>query len=379
MYWAIALEDLRLPALGHARRRSWASKHREVHSLDCLSSEPHVLRAVSLGACRERFSAAEKAPLSLTVFLAGDRSIATTDGTPTTPTHEAGETSKRLSHPPGPMVLLAVRTGDAADSSRFLCNALTSHHVQEVVEAVVAVHNMRLRLQASVAACTVGAKRPRSEDEAALTAASELLSAQSVRRKVVLTPQQLLDALTSLQAGAADRAVPEELSVEGAELFFAGRTLKRDARLSEYVGKNDKSQVQIQLLRITSGNGGTAPLVPPAPAPAMPPSEPAAASEAATGSSSVPESAVAAVVPAAPAHDAAAGGVSLNSYFKAMRGEPTPEAAVAVAGGKEEGEDPAVLGEEQAARLLRSQPVQAAMRDPRLQELLRCALPGPAR
>jgi hypothetical protein len=384
MYWAIALEDLRLPALGHARRRSWASKHREVHSLDCLSSEPSS-GPVS-GACRERFSAAEKAPLSLTVFLAGDRSIATTDGFKwRMDTHSHNSHTRRLVKRPNAsltlraMVLLAVRTGDAADSSRFLCNALTSHHVQEVVEAVVTVHNMRLRLQASVAACTVGAKRPRSEDEAALTAASELLSAQSVRRKVVLTPQQLLDALTSLQAGAADRAVPEELSVEGAELFFAGRTLKRDARLSEYVGKNDKSQVQIQLLRITSGNGGTAPLVPPAPAPAMPPSEPAAASEAATGSSSVPESAVAAVVPAAPAHDAAAGGVSLNSYFKAMRGEPTPEAAVAVAGGKEEGEDPAVLGEEQAARLLRSQPVQAAMRDPRLQELLRCALPGPAR
>ena len=64
MYWAIALEDLRLPALGHARRRSWASKHREVHSLDCL---PAGRLAVS-GACRERFSAAEKAPLSLTVF-----------------------------------------------------------------------------------------------------------------------------------------------------------------------------------------------------------------------------------------------------------------------------------------------------------------------
>ena len=287
------------------------------------------------------------------------------------------ETSKRAdAQRAATMVLLAVRTGDAADSSRFLCNALTSHHVQEVVEAVVAVHNMRLRLQASVAACTVGAKRPRSEDEAALTAASELLSAQSVRRKVVLTPQQLLDALTALQAGAADRAVPEELSVEGAELFFAGRTLKRDARLSEYVGKNDKSQVQIQLLRSASGNDGTAPLVPPAPAPAMPPSEPAAAGEAAAGSSSAPEAAVGAVVAVAPARDAAAGGVSLNSYFKAMRGEATPEGAVAVAGGKEEeDEDPAVLSEEQAARLMRSQPVQAAMRDPRLQELLRCALP----
>ena len=192
------------------------------------------------------------------------------------------------------MVLLAVRTGDAADSSRFLCNALTSHHVQEVVESVVAVHNMRLRLQASVAACTVGAKRPRSEDEAALTAASELLSAQNVRRKVVLTAQQLLDALTALQAGAADRAVPEELSVEGAELFFAGRTLKRDARLSEYVGKNDKSQVQIQLLRSATNNGGTAPLVPPGTAPPMPPSEPAAAGEAAAGSSSVSGAAAAA-------------------------------------------------------------------------------------
>ena len=275
------------------------------------------------------------------------------------------------------MVLLAVRTGDAADSSRFLCNALTSHHVQEVVEAVVAVHNMRLRLQASVAACTVGAKRPRSEDEAALTAASELLSAQNVRRKVVLTAQQLLDALTALQAGAADRAVPEELSVEGAELFFAGRTLKRDARLSEYVGKNDKSQVQIQLLRSATNNGGTAPLVPPGTAPAMPPREPAAAGEAAAGSSSVSEETAAAAEAAAPAHDVGAG-VSLNAYFKAMRGEPK---AAAVAGAKEEEEeeDPAVLREDQAAQLLRSQPVQAAMRDPRLQELLRCALPAPAR
>jgi hypothetical protein len=275
------------------------------------------------------------------------------------------------------MVLLAVRTGDAADSSRFLCNALTSHHVQEVVESVVAVHNMRLRLQASVAACTVGAKRPRSEDEAALTAASELLSAQNVRRKVVLTAQQLLDALTALQAGAADRAVPEELSVEGAELFFAGRTLKRDARLSEYVGKNDKSQVQIQLLRSATNNGGTAPLVPPGTAPAMPPREPAAAGEAAAGSSSVSEETAAAAEAAAPAHDVGAG-VSLNAYFKAMRGEPK---AAAVAGAKEEEEeeDPAVLREDQAAQLLRSQPVQAAMRDPRLQELLRCALPAPAR
>ena len=275
------------------------------------------------------------------------------------------------------MVLLAVRTGDAADSSRFLCNALTSHHVQEVVESVVAVHNMRLRLQASVAACTVGAKRPRSEDEAALTAASELLSAQNVRRKVVLTAQQLLDALTALQAGAADRAVPEELSVEGAELFFAGRTLKRDARLSEYVGKNDKSQVQIQLLRSATNNGGTAPLVPPGTAPAMPPREPAAAGEAAAGSSSVSEETAAAAEAAAPAHDVGAG-VSLNAYFKAMRGEPK---AAAVAGAKEEEEeeDLAVLREDQAAQLLRSQPVQAAMRDPRLQELLRCALPAPAR
>lgn len=276
------------------------------------------------------------------------------------------------------MVLLAVRTGDAADSSRFLCNALTSHHVQEVVESVVAVHNMRLRLQASVAACTVGAKRPRSEDEAALTAASELLSAQNVRRKVVLTAQQLLDALTALQAGAADCAVPEELSVEGAELFFAGRTLKRDARLSEYVGKNDKSQVQIQLLRSATNNGGTAPLVPPGTAPAMPPREPAAAGEAAAGSSSVVGAAAAAAEAAAPAHDVD-GGVSLNAYFKAMRGEPK---AAAVAGAKEEEEeeeDPAVLREDQAAQLLRSQPVQAAMRDPRLQELLQCALPAPAR
>lgn len=109
----------------------------------------------------------------------------------------------------------------------------------------------------------------------------------------------------------------------------------------------------------------------------MPPREPAAAGEAAAGSSSVSEETAAAAEAAAPAHDVGAG-VSLNAYFKAMRGEPK---AAAVAGAKEEEEeeDPAVLREDQAAQLLRSQPVQAAMRDPRLQELLRCALPAPAR
>ena len=269
------------------------------------------------------------------------------------------------------MVLLAVRTGDDADTPRFLCNAQTSHIVQEVVEAVVAVHNMRLRLQACVTACTVRAKRPRSVDEAALTAASELLSSQSVRRKVVLTLQQLVSALSALQDGAADRAVPEELSVDGAELFFAGRTLQRDARLSEYVGNNDKSQVQVQLLRCTT-TGNTTPLA----APAIPPSESAAGEAAATVTSDTSE-AVAPALAATPPHDAAGGSMSLNSYFKAVQDEPMPVAA-AVAAGKEEDDDPAVLGEEQAAQLLRSQPVQATMRNPRLQRLLRCASPGPA-
>jgi hypothetical protein len=67
MYWAIALEDLRLPALGHARRRSWASKHREVHSLDCLSSEPssgHSLGRVS----REILRRGESSPLFDRIF-----------------------------------------------------------------------------------------------------------------------------------------------------------------------------------------------------------------------------------------------------------------------------------------------------------------------
>ena len=48
----------------------------------------------------------------------------------------------------------------------------------------LAVHNLRLRLEASVAQC-VGSKRPRDEGDAAFLAASEMLSPQSVRRNLV--------------------------------------------------------------------------------------------------------------------------------------------------------------------------------------------------
>ena len=273
------------------------------------------------------------------------------------------------------MVLLAVRTGSAADAPRFLCSALTSHPVQEVVEMVVAVHNMRLRLQASVDQCTtVGAKRARPDD-AALAAASELLSAQSVRRKLVLTPQQLVDAATALEAGAAEHAVPEELSVDAAELFFAGRTLQRDALLSDYVGRNDKSQVQVQLVggagssnagssSSSSSSASASDAAAAAPAAATgPPSEPVAGDQADSAD------AIGAAAAASPPNES---GVSLSSYFKGLRGEPTPEGGGTPAAAADEEEDPARLGEEQAARLLRAQPVHAMLRDPRLQQLLRC-------
>ena len=129
------------------------------------------------------------------------------------------------------MVLLVVRRGADPDAPRFLCSALTGTDVNAVVEHIVAVHNLRLRLEASVAQC-VGSKRPRDDGDAAFLAASEMLSPQSVRRKQVLSPQALHDAIAALQAGAAELAAPEEVAAATAELRFAGRTLQRDALLS---------------------------------------------------------------------------------------------------------------------------------------------------
>ena len=141
------------------------------------------------------------------------------------------------------MVLLCIRRAADPDAPPFLCSALTSSPIQAVIDHVVDVHNMRLRLETARHG-EVGEKRPHPEDDAA---ADDMLSAQSVKRKLVLSTQTLRDAVENLQPGSAERVVAGELRVEAAELLFAGRTLQPDKLLSEYVGKNEKSQVQIQL------------------------------------------------------------------------------------------------------------------------------------
>ena len=280
------------------------------------------------------------------------------------------------------MVLLCIRQAADADAPPFLCSALTSSPIQAVVDHVVAVHNLRLRLETARRG-EVGEKRPRPDDDDG-AAADDMLSAQGVKRKLVLSAQTLRDALEHLQPGSAGRVVAGELSVAAAELLFAGRTLQPDKLLCEYVGKNEKSQVQVQLAGSAvpaEAVGLEAPAV--ATAAEVAAAVPTAAEATADDGHARPSGAVEAAGAAAreTAEDGATDAqrrqqhvslISLSAYYRAQRGEPAPDAAASrrpLAADDEE--DPAALVEEQVERLRRAEPVRAAMRDERLQTLLR--------
>ena len=177
-------------------------------------------------------------------------------------------------------MLLEVSCEEAAQPSRFLCEASASTSVQSVLEQVVALYNARSRLAHAMLSVlgapeqtTRGDEGPISEEERAraLTAAEALLSPLSVRRKVVMRADDLERALAELRshlnADAAANAAPSaELAMETAELVFGSRSLQREHKLADYVGRNEKTKAHVQL-RFPACAAGTTAAAPTAAAP----------------------------------------------------------------------------------------------------------------
>ena len=140
------------------------------------------------------------------------------------------------------------------DAARFLCESSVNCTVEAVLRHVVMIHELRTQLAARTNAARTNAtsatKRKRTCDDTfesvseACESASALLSAQSVRRKLVMTPAELRHALK--QCGNVEDAV-ETLHEWDAGLFFAGKWLEVDRPISAYVGGNEKTKVSVSL------------------------------------------------------------------------------------------------------------------------------------
>jgi hypothetical protein len=150
------------------------------------------------------------------------------------------------------------------DAPRFLCESSVKSRVEDVLRHVVQIHNLRMQLTARTSSNTAsnpteGAEadastRQKRTREEAFDGAAALLSAQSVRRKHVMTSNELHQMLGTLQQCSSDGAAAtvtaelvEALSERDAGLVFAGRWLEVDRPISDYVGGNEKTKVSVSL------------------------------------------------------------------------------------------------------------------------------------
>ena len=234
----------------------------------------------------------------------------------------------------------------------FLCEVRADWTVEAAHAHVAALHALRRRLAAAAGTTTAEpppAKRPRPPEA---DSAAALLAPDGVRRKVVLTRAALEAALEA--AGAPSwREAPLPTAPTAADaldsLFFGGRLLDFDRKLSEYVGANEKSKVTVHLRAADGGAGGA---------------ENGAASASADGASAS----------ASGAPSAADAAISLSAYFRRTAGgaAPAPAAAADEAGADDGEEDEeALLRPEQLERLSANDDVRRALCDARLEALLR--------
>ena len=228
----------------------------------------------------------------------------------------------------------------------FLCEVRADWTVEAAHAHVAALHALRRRLAAAAGTTTAEpppAKRPRPPEA---DSAAALLAPDGVRRKVVLTRAALEAALASAsEAGAPPASAENSLD----SLFFGGRLLDFERKLSEYVGANEKSKVTVHLRAADGGAGGA---------------ENGAASASADGASAS----------AGGAPSAADAAISLSAYFRRTAGGAAPApAATADEAGAEDGEEDeeALLRPDQLERLSANDEVRRALCDARLEALLR--------
>ena len=306
-------------------------------------------------------------------------------------------------------MLLEVSASTSPEAS-FLCEASTKASVQKATEHVALLWDLRARLAAAVSSAdpesrdAVGAKRQRAPE--AVAAASALIAPNAVSRKVVLTRENLEQALQTICGAEVAGAPAADGSTPGvpmdAGLFFAGRWLESERLLSDYVGSNEKSKVKVSF---RSASGG-APMPQPCPSGASDVGPTSVASSQPACDVPLPATAEVGTTPpqSADATSAATGlapptsaaeaqkhptsdaTLSLSAFFSQqgsghgghVAGRAAAEEEDEVAQGDED-EDLPQLSSRQATTLVASRDVRAALQDARTAELLRHIDSAPTR
>ena len=267
---------------------------------------------------------------------------------------------------------------------RFLCEVPIRSTVASTLEHVIAVRTARDSLEEAVAQLQ-GTDSSSDAHRMALA----LISDSAVQSKVVLTREQLHAVLLALDA----QSTSQPSSLGECWLAFASRRLEQDKLLSDYVGTNEKSKVKLALTTSPLPPAAAACDVPPNPfgtpvtaSESMSTKRPAAAATAAElsedgGYTELPaQRPRLGSAPTAEPHEASPSklqqsplekGVSLLAFWKAREpgGRPPKSDENAPAAGTDE--NAPILSTSQAAALTSDNAVRQALREPRLQELLR--------
>ena len=318
------------------------------------------------------------------------------------------------------------------DAGSFLCELPVRSSVAVAVEHIARLHALRARLAETVASATqsAGRKRQKTVDADATAAEAEaiattgvsrsaataegvhedgqakrrhacdeaeleqLLSEEGIKRKCVLTAERLEGAIASC-VGACDegRAAAVALPV-GHGLFFAGRWLDPEQRLCDYVGLNEKSKAKMKYgPRVENdGSGDAAPVdssAEPAHVPSrgtigqasasLPPPTAAPPPQRLSVSAAEPET-------IAPRPTSSEASVSLSRFFR-QSGGGGPSASATndenendrALPDEEDDDSMPVLHSRQADALMASAPIRSAIKDPRLEQVLRHIDSAPTR
>ncbi|KAL3909883.1 MAG: hypothetical protein SGPRY_009267, partial [Prymnesium sp.] len=270
-------------------------------------------------------------------------------------------------------MLLEIKPPDNAFS--FLCETSVHCDVPTVLSRVVLLFNLRSRLAAlsptaafqataaptaarSLAAADASTSRKRTFDDA-FPLVMAFLSAESVKKKLVATPELLLELITACKEELESQAGSTELEEASAGLQFAGRWLESDKKLSDYVGCNEKTKVSVSLCISgvpPNACGRLAAAVSEIP-PAASSTEPPTSATSTSLIAAMPE-----------------GSASLSSYFRAKGETNSAEDLRASEGADlqgEEEEEEAMLTAAQGESLCSSPQVFAALGNQRLQKLVR--------
>jgi hypothetical protein len=276
------------------------------------------------------------------------------------------------------MVLLEVLDRDAAAAPNFLCECSVAQSVSSALVHVVTVSRLRAELARYAALCAPApdegqgpsaVAQKRAHNAEALLDAAALLSPQAVQKKTVLTVELLEAALAAHQVQPCRIAELQEAPPSPAiELVFAGRSLEQDKKLSDYFGKHEKSKVKVTLSGTPVGTSDDTTDAVPAPlhngGEQRQDGTPLASSRVQQGASAAPP----------------APSVSLSSFFRrSQAGGELLDEVVEEEGGGEDDEDAPLLSANQAAKLMESRDICEAIRDPRLQEVLRHVDSAPTR